>query len=455
MDLYRKKRMEKSRKHRKKSSEIYSNKDSSAEKVRANKVRPSINRAKYGSQPNLKMEDVSKVGDDRKVVEDSLKKLNQRAQFKSPKMREVASIANLHYEDGPSYSSLNQSKSHKYLSPNAFKKKNFSKMSSRYQKRKNSQIGPHHTNDSVFERLYREKEDKRLKMETLKEEYTIQESNSKRRSLNHSRSKSKSQSKKKRKPSKSPDEFYQKQMRMKVESEKLVLRMHEKVKNLESEIKANRKASKERRRRNDLFLSDKQNTNVHERLFQDFKDRSRKRNGFDKETENRNYESVGNLSISSLSRGDFRKAPLHQKVNESLHIPHINKKSRKIVTPKRDKSTSINTTLYRDAEVRRERQKEEKRRSKSREKEKISKQKKGTSKTSKTMLVKRYLIEFDNVAQKLGVSEEPESSIHYTQYIMLMQQLGFVSDQVDNNDDKLKMIWRIVQDQNNNDSGYY
>lgn len=72
------------------------------------------------------------------------------------------------------------------------------------------------------------------------------------------------------------------------------------------------------------------------------------------------------------------------------------------------------------------------------------------------MLIKKYLIEFDDVAQKLGVGDEPESPIHFAQYIMLMQQLGFVSEESEKDMDKLKFIWGIIQDQEaNEDTGHY
>lgn len=221
---------------------------------------------------------------------------------------------------------------------------------------------------------------------------------------------------------------------------------------LETELKTSRPSSKPRNRM-DHTITEEQ---VYQRLFQDVRERTRKKQGFEPLENNRKYESVGNLSISSLSRGDFRNNPSHYKDNESLHIPKINKKSRKIATPKRDKHISINTVLYNDAEIRKEKSRIQKQSSKSREKHKVAQQKKVTSKTSKKILIKKYLLEFDEIALKLGVGEDPESPIHYTQFIMLMQQFGFVSDQNEKDYDKLKMIWGIVQDQNSNeDSGNY
>jgi len=72
------------------------------------------------------------------------------------------------------------------------------------------------------------------------------------------------------------------------------------------------------------------------------------------------------------------------------------------------------------------------------------------------MLVKKYLIEFDNVAKKLGVLEDPEAQIHFTQFLILMQKLYFVSEDNEKDMDRLKMIWSIIQDQNSSDdSGHY
>jgi hypothetical protein len=195
---------------------------------------------------------------------------------------------------------------------------------------------------------------------------------------------------------------------------------------------------------------------VHQRLFHDVHERSRKKLGLDAKDDLRNYESVGNISMTSLSRSEYRKGATKHKVAESLHIPSINKTSKRLVTPKRSKAESINSSLYKDAATRRKKAKEYKKRSASREKAKLKKEKKGTLETSKKMLVKRYLIEFDEISQKLGIGEEPESAIHYTQYLMLMQQLGFVSEQTEQDNDKLKMIWGIIQDQGTDEEfGHY
>lgn len=98
----------------------------------------------------------------------------------------------------------------------------------------------------------------------------------------------------------------------------------------------------------------------------------------------------------------------------------------------------------------------ERKRSQSKEKEELEKRRKGTLNTSKKMLVKRYLIEFDEIALKLGIGEEPESQVHYTQFLSLMQHMGFVPEDSQLELDKLRMIWNIIQDQNSNDDiGHY
>lgn len=75
---------------------------------------------------------------------------------------------------------------------------------------------------------------------------------------------------------------------------------------------------------------------------------------------------------------------------------------------------------------------------------------KGMLKSSQKMLIKKYLIEFDNISYKLGIGAEPDSPIHYTQFLTLMQQMCFVSEDHDTETDKLKVIWGMIQDQNPN-----
>lgn len=67
------------------------------------------------------------------------------------------------------------------------------------------------------------------------------------------------------------------------------------------------------------------------------------------------------------------------------------------------------------------------------------------------MLIKRYLIEFDEIALKLGIGEDPESQVHFTQFLSLMQNMGFAPEENELELDKLKMIWNIIQDQGSSD----
>jgi hypothetical protein len=307
--------------------------------------------------------------------------------------------------------------------------------------------------ESVFERLYSEKDAKKVKMESLKEEYEVRKETERKKSQKKSRSKSGS----KRKASKSPEEFYRKQIQMKIEADrKLAVMMYEKAKKYDTEIRKEQRSRS--RKKSELSKKNIPKLEVHDRLFNDVKERSRKRMGLEMNPNNKNYESLGNLSISSLSKCEFKhrnEANRHM-ASESLYVPKISKNSRKLATPKRDTSTSVNNALYKDAVVRRERQKSERKRSMSKEKEKYSKDKKGTLKTSKKILIKKYLIEFDRIAQKLGVQDEPEAQIHFTQFIMLMQQLGFVSEESESDMDKIKVLWGIIQDQDENEeSGHY
>jgi len=117
-----------------------------------------------------------------------------------------------------SYVNLSQSKSHKYLSPNAFKNSKLNKISSSQMRNKNSHLDHSPSQNNVFERLFKNKEENRLKLEALQEEYHINNSSETRKRM--SRSKSKSQEKLRRNPSKSPDDFYKKQMDLKIKSDK-------------------------------------------------------------------------------------------------------------------------------------------------------------------------------------------------------------------------------------------
>ena len=132
------------------------------------------------------------------------------------------------------------------------------------------------------------------------------------------------------------------------------------------------------------------------------------------------------------------------------HVPNINKNSKRLITPKRSKNLSVNTALYKDAEVRRDSKAAEIKKSQSKERKQ-----KTTLNTSKKMLVKRYLLEFDEIAVKLGIGEEPESSVHYTQFKSLLQHMGFVPEDNEFETYKITMIWNIIQDQNNEDTGNY
>ena len=125
-----------------------------------------------------------------------------------------------------------------------------------------------------------------------------------------------------------------------------------------------------------------------------------------------------------------------------------------MVSPKRDNKVSVNTALYMDAEIRRDNKEAERKRSQSQEKEK--KVRKPTLNTSKKMLIKRYLLEFDEIALKLGIGEEPDSAIHYAQYLSLLQHMGFIPEENEIEAERIRMIWNIVQDQNSTqDNGSY
>lgn len=372
------------------------------------------------------------------------------ANFRSPKFSKYPSNRKLPFEETLDYSSAAHSKSYAYLSPvlsaKAASKKG--KESSRVRSRKNSsKMGNSPSTDSIFERLYKEKDTKKLKREALKEEYEIREAEQMQR---HRRSRS---SKKELSPS--PDNFYEKQMQKKVEADKrIVFKMYEKLHKYETELQKEREKRRSRsRKRSNASQREEEIKDVHDRLFNDVRERSRKRMQFEMDQSNKHYESAGNISLSSLGNHNRKRSRGGEK---DSHVPKINRKSKKMATPKREQGTSINSALYKDAEVRRARKRAERKKSKDREKEKIKKSKHGTLKSSKKMLIKKYLIEFDEVAQKLGVMEEPEAQIHFTQFIILMQKLNFVAEDNEADLDRLKMIWSIIQDQeSSDDNGHY
>ena len=245
-------------------------------------------------------------------------------------------------------------------------------------------------------------------------------------------------------------------MKLKVDSEKqLALKVYERAKRIHEDSKSQIKRSRSRKK-SEASNREKQDGNVYDRLFNDVRERSKKRLGYEIDNSSKHYESVGNISLSSLSKQDGKERRINNITNESVHIPSINKNSKRMITPKRSTNTSVNSALYKDAEVRREKRNTERKRSHSKEKEEMEKRRKGTLNTSKKMLIKKYLIEFDEIALKLGISEEPESQVHYTQFLSLMQHMGFVPEDSELELDKLKMIWNIIQDQNSNDDiGHY
>jgi hypothetical protein len=462
MDSYRKKKAEDNKKKQKLSSERYNssneiqnhtkNSDFSNEKVKKNYPKPSVNRSKYQILKNMKPATDNQDHTD-KDPEDSLQKLNQKARYKSPKWKVLTTGKKLPYEQALAFTEKKADKIHRYYSPHAASRysKNLSKIRAR---KNNDKLGHSPTSDSVFQRLYQEKDLKRIKQEAMNEEHNINREKVLETSVNKSHSKS---GKRSRHNSKSPDDtFYKKQVELQIDSDrKLIVAMYEKAKKFETDIKSTRQTSRSRRR-HDVIQPKSTNQKVHERLFHDVKARSRKRLGIEHESNHRNYDSVGNLSVSSLTRSEYRKGAAKKNTSESLYIPVISKNSRKMATPKRNKNISINSVLYKDAQIRREKHEADKKRSKSRDKENLKKTKKGTLKTSRKMLIKRYLIEFDDIAHKLGVGEEPEESIHYTQYSMLMQLLGFIGDNAEVDNEKLKMIWGVIQDQYDDiDSGLY
>jgi exonuclease VII large subunit len=166
--------------------------------------------------------------------------------------------------------------------------------------------------------LYNEKDDKKIRIQALKEQYHVKDTReramSSRRSSNNTS----------RKPSpRNQDHFYEKQMHLKQEADKrLMLKMQEK--NMKTENKRYQRSCSKKK----LKLNKKSIENVHERLFNDVKERSRKRMEFELDSSKKHYESQANLSISSLGKCDSKHQRSRFKKdnsNHSLYIPKINK----------------------------------------------------------------------------------------------------------------------------------
>ena len=127
MDLYRKKRLEMTRKHRKQSSNPSSSerrklgtKEFTHEADKTNIPRPSAHPTKF--KPSTEIPYPPSVPSEHppSAPEVSLKKLNQCAKYRSPKLRGLASGRKLPYEEALEYSTVSHPT---YLSPHQFLKK--------------------------------------------------------------------------------------------------------------------------------------------------------------------------------------------------------------------------------------------------------------------------------------------------------------------------------------------
>lgn len=193
-----------------------------------------------------------------------------KAQYRNPKIKDLLSGRRMPYEEALGYSSLSQSKSHKFLSPNAFSKLQHDK--ARHRNRKDGKLEHSPSQQSVFERLHNEKTEKLLKIEALQQEAKLRDSASRHNSVEPH--KSKSADKHRRKSSRSPDDFYRKQMDLKIDSDRrlaLQAREHE----MEQIKQLNQNRSRSRHRKKSANPNPELYKNVHERLFHGARDRSR------------------------------------------------------------------------------------------------------------------------------------------------------------------------------------
>ena len=344
MDAYRMKKLQESLKSRKKSIDIANLENSSKiqdeikefskELPKTNIPRPSVNQHKfrneYRTQHDLLHTEIKNVDS---IGKESIAKLNEKAKYTSPKFKAMVSGSKITYEDALAYSSgLSQSKSYKFLSPNHYPVKSQQDGYSYLKNRKNSQKIDPSTKDknNIFERLFNENEEKKLKLETLKEEYHVRQLSAEKSSHSKERIAKKDNSV-------PPDEFYNKQMRLKIDAEKkLAIKMQEKTQLQSNENKSKIKKSRSRKR-SEVSNNEKHESNVYNRLFNDVRERSRKRLVNEAENATKHYESVGNISLSSLSKQDGIERRINNGVNDNAHIPSINKKSKRLITPKRDK----------------------------------------------------------------------------------------------------------------------
>lgn len=269
MDQYRKKQIKTHKKFTKQSKEILQNssdkkrmsiKEFSSEKLKPNVALPCANPTRLRSGNRYPLPFAGGSSEVQDPTEMSLKKLNQRAKHKSPNIKGLASGRKLPYEEALEYSSLNHSSNISHISPNHMLMKKYHKNRPDYKNRLNSaKVGGSPNSTAVFERLYKDRTAKAIKMEALREEKVIQEKeelveSARRSSIKSARRsslKSKSKSKEKRKASKSPEDFYKKQMMLKIDAQKkLAVLMNQKVSNYETEIKNSQRSNS--RKKSDL-----------------------------------------------------------------------------------------------------------------------------------------------------------------------------------------------------------
>lgn len=237
----------------------------------------------------------------------------------------------------------------------------------------NSQkLGSSSTQANIFDRLYNEKDSKKLKRDTLQEEQQVKQKYAKSRQCSRSKSNNKSNK------SMTPDRFYEKQMKLKIDADKkLMQKVFERSRKYETHIQNSKQTSKTRSRKRSDVNSDNPSENVHERLFNDVKERSRKRMGIEMENSNKNFESLANFSLSDEPKNDFsKKYNLKRKKRREDMIYGQNKSLKKIIAPLRStNSKDVSVALFKDAQVRREKQKTQRKKSRSKERDEINKTK--------------------------------------------------------------------------------
>lgn len=70
-------------------------------------------------------------------------------------------------------------------------------------------------------------------------------------------------------------------------------------------------------------------------------------------------------------------------------------------------------------------------------------------KTSSKMLIKKFLRDFDDLSDEVGVGGNPESNISFSQYRLILKKMGFIGTESKEEQKKIDQIWLIIRDESN------